>query len=119
MCYAFVSYFPKMPGFDQCVQYDHYDQCNNYNQQSETVTILVTTCDYQIRVVTETCLAALIMGDCNFRRFTFDMGGEIALVTRDCKDLSTVNCESKCMKSIRNIYGHPCMQVRGRKCHAS
>lgn len=35
MCYAFVSYFPKADGFDQCVQYADYDQCDNYINQSE------------------------------------------------------------------------------------
>lgn len=36
MCYAFVSYFPKAEGFDQCVQYFTYDQCDNYNRQCES-----------------------------------------------------------------------------------
>lgn len=35
MCYAFVSYFPKTQDFDQCVQMDKYDQCDNYNHNSE------------------------------------------------------------------------------------
>ena len=35
MCFAFVSYFPKAAGFDQCVQFADYDQCDNYIDQSK------------------------------------------------------------------------------------
>jgi hypothetical protein len=67
MCYAFVSYFPRAGGFDQCVQYDTYDQCDNYNQQSNPISICQSLVNHMSAATTATigiyktelCLAPL------------------------------------------------------------
>ena len=35
MCYAFITYYPRVPGFDQCVQMSEYDvNCPDPNSES-------------------------------------------------------------------------------------
>ncbi|XP_005107800.1 tyramine beta-hydroxylase [Aplysia californica] len=111
MCYAFLTYYPKVQGFDQCIQFDRYDICS------------------------PTGFAAL--GECTFPGFIYSykegMSKEIlknCLVTKD-DDTPTTNfnptsidlrkgtqrgkgklCSAKCDIAIRELTDHPCMQGR-------
>ena len=60
-------------------------------------------------------VTALIMGDCDFKAFIPEVGGDIGLIRQSCDDETTLDCDSKCAQSIKRIYSHPCMQVNMQK----
>ena len=55
------------------------------------------------------------MGDCDFKAFIPEVGGDIGLIRQSCDDETTPDCDSKCAQSIKRIYSHPCMQVNMQK----
>lgn len=100
MCYAFITYYPKVEGFNQCIQFDKYDICS------------------------ETGFAPL--GDCVVQGFlhAFEMGMASAILNHcgisaedESKDGSDVIvsdklCSDTCREAIMEVTEHPCMQDR-------
>ncbi|KAK3761290.1 hypothetical protein RRG08_014301 [Elysia crispata] len=96
MCYAFITYYPKVKDFNQCIQFDNYDIC------------------------TETGFAPL--GECVYPGFlhAFEMGMASAILEQCGKVESSSNgdnltgrlCSAACSDAIQEVTGHPCMQGR-------
>ncbi|GFO42330.1 DBH-like monooxygenase protein 1 homolog [Plakobranchus ocellatus] len=95
MCYAFITYYPNVDHFNQCVQFDNYDVC------------------------TENGLASF--GECIFDGFlhTFQSGMADAILEH-CNTKGNKNeednihklCSEQCKDAIQEVTEHPCMQDR-------
>ncbi|GFN74883.1 DBH-like monooxygenase protein 1 homolog [Plakobranchus ocellatus] len=95
MCYAFITYYPNVDHFNQCVQFDNYDIC------------------------TENGLAPF--GDCIFDGFlhTFQSGMADAILEH-CDTKGNGNeednihklCSEQCKDAIQEVTELPCMQDR-------
>ncbi|XP_063410638.1 dopamine beta-hydroxylase-like [Mytilus trossulus] len=86
MCYAFVSYYPKVKGFDQCIQFDEYDV--NCNVDGE-----------------------LYMGGCTMEMFESDLQTDLIQdIQKTCK--ADDMCVTSCSAAIQTLTEHPCFNGR-------
>lgn len=91
MCYAFVTYYPKVEGFDQCIQFSSYDMnCPTREKPS------FGGCDLRsFQQLLVSYLLPQIQQRCN---------------GVDVRDVSA--CDSKCFKTLRILSSQPCMKDR-------
>ncbi|XP_046579744.1 DBH-like monooxygenase protein 1 [Haliotis rubra] len=88
MCFAFVTYYPRVDELNQCVQFAEYDVCG---QQGETS-----------------------YGDCTFPQF-FGEARELRIpdIVEHCRNVTKESeCQSECGRSLESIRRHPCMKGR-------
>ncbi|OWF56201.1 Dopamine beta-hydroxylase [Mizuhopecten yessoensis] len=87
MCYAFVTYFPNVPYFDQCIQFDEYDiNCVEPGKP--------------------------FMGGCNFGKFQQDLQSHLLEdITTKCQNKLAL-CSQECRTSVTHLLDHPCLQGR-------
>ncbi|XP_076451203.1 MOXD1 homolog 2-like [Babylonia areolata] len=85
MCYAFLAYFPKVPGFDQCLQLDSVDLNCHTPSNSEL----------------RECSTGFLS------KMTFQY---IPNVLSACSKGPDVVCCEGCQQSLDTIQSHPCMQ---------
>ncbi|KAH9499340.1 hypothetical protein Btru_003815, partial [Bulinus truncatus] len=96
MCYAFITYFPKVNNFDQCIQFDRYDICSTDGNA--------------------------LMGNCVVEGFVRYYQRELAdQIIKYCSNDYTFNghiidmnkiCSKSCESSIAELTENPCMQDR-------
>ncbi|RUS72577.1 hypothetical protein EGW08_019663 [Elysia chlorotica] len=105
MCYAFITYYPKVENFNQCIKFIDYDICSESGFAS--------------------------FGDCVYPGFlrAFEMGMAAAILDQ-CGNADSTNtntytnsnprdaiqtgrlCSDACADAIQEVTGHPCMQGR-------
>ncbi|XP_059172056.1 dopamine beta-hydroxylase-like [Physella acuta] len=92
MCYAFLTYFPKVDNFDQCIQFDKYDIC------SPSGTALLGDCSFGgFQNYFSTVMADDIIRNCA-------SGGQVYDQTKLC----TINCQ----RALQDFKENPCMEDR-------
>ncbi|XP_033730292.1 dopamine beta-hydroxylase-like isoform X1 [Pecten maximus] len=89
MCYAFVTYFPNVPNFDQCLQFDEYDM--NCMDQTKP-----------------------FMGGCEFRKFQEDLQSHLIedIKTNCSTTQDQFPCDRQCATSVTQLSNQPCLQGR-------
>ncbi|XP_033730908.1 uncharacterized protein LOC117320415 [Pecten maximus] len=89
MCYAFVTYFPNVPNFDQCLQFDEYDM--NCMDQTKP-----------------------FMGGCEFRKFQEDLQSRLIedIKTNCSTTQDQFPCDRQCATSVAQLSNQPCLQGR-------
>ncbi|XP_046375743.2 dopamine beta-hydroxylase-like isoform X2 [Haliotis rufescens] len=88
MCFAFVTYYPRVDDLDQCVQFAEYDVCGQQGERS--------------------------YGDCTFPQF-FGEAREILIpdIIEHCRnETKESECQSECTRSLESLRRHPCMKGR-------
>lgn len=105
MCYAFITYFPRVPNFDQCLQFDVYDIC-------APVGDLVGGCNiYGFTRAFGNVLADSILTHCGGPSRNQSLGH--SLVQRDTDNIHLEGlCSRKCQQAIHQMTDHPCMENR-------
>lgn len=88
MCYAFVTYFPNVQNFDQCLQFDEFDMnCIDPNKP--------------------------YMGGCDFRKFRQDLKSYLQDIQTNCPTIPGPSiCHQQCGRSVGQLLNQPCLQGR-------
>ncbi|XP_041355564.1 dopamine beta-hydroxylase-like [Gigantopelta aegis] len=88
MCYAFVTYYPRVQYFDQCIQFAEYDICHSGGRY----------------------------GNCSFGEFnSLARKSFIPNVTKFCStktERTQTTCTPECAQAIKTFKSHACMQGR-------
>ncbi|XP_055863814.1 dopamine beta-hydroxylase-like isoform X2 [Biomphalaria glabrata] len=102
MCYAFVTYFPKVNNFDQCIQFDRYDICSPNGFTDMGGCVFEGFLRYY-----QTQLAHQLINDCS-------SGNDLA--SNDSTLYVNNICSKNCEASVREMTENPCIQdIRLRK----
>ncbi|CAG5121431.1 unnamed protein product [Candidula unifasciata] len=105
MCYAFITYFPRVPDFDQCIQFDVYDICSSHGG-------LVGGCSFGgFARSFKNILAESILSHCSLPSTNQNVSTSVVQQKADGLDLRIL-CSPSCEEAIQQMTGHPCMQNR-------